>query len=94
MAQPTKIALDLRAYPSQFYASDYVEGKLTPRQARAARALLDALQVEGARVPASETGKPREIRGPLDVTRWLLERVADQLGLPTSGTPEVPKGAA
>jgi hypothetical protein len=70
-----------------------LDGHLALRQAVALRATFSALVEEQATLPYASVNRPRDERGgvpvarPLDAVRWLLERVADEMGLDAVGRP-------
>lgn len=52
---------------------------LTARQSKAMRMVFDGLQANGEQIRL--VGK-REMRLPGDAVRWLLDQIADEVGLP------------
>lgn len=69
------------------YATDHIETRLTPKQARALRSLCDGLERQGAQVAAPKSKAMQLVRSAPAAVRWLLERVADGAAIGDDGAP-------
>lgn len=56
-----------------------LEGRLTPRQGLGLRLLFDGLVSRGATIKIG--GTPDKVATQADAVRWLLDQVADQVGI-------------
>ena len=65
-----------------------VECKLTQRQGRALRLLFDGLQAEGERVQLGTARDP--VQQQHDGIRWVLDQIADAVGLPGGAAEAAP----
>lgn len=69
------IAIPVHEPPAGVYHSNHVETRLTSHQATALRYIYDGLRAARARLADG-----RYVDSAASVVRWLLERVADELG--------------
>jgi len=79
LTNPELVGIDVPVLETQFPIISRVDIALTRRQSYALRAVFDGMQSAGEKVQLTALRDPR---GPNDGVRWLLDQVADKLGMP------------